>query len=218
MFVGLCDITCCIRTLVAEHLETLKIPNLPVIWLSRLWRRNEIHGSFLNPYLSLFRFDENKFFACLQISWYFHWFFLIFVHGFNVKNFHPVITIDFIFYKKNKIFYGMKASKYCWYGICFKNFIIIQSPCNVVFFEIVNFSRGHINKLIKFSNRTIPFSSMCIRLLDHLMRRTEVDAIIIISVIKYKTVNTRQIIGCIWFFGCIYFSFYSRHLTKFTRE
>lgn len=130
--------------------------------------------------------------------------FWIFVHGFNVKNFHPVITIDFIFYKKNKIFYGMKASKYCWYGICFKNFIIIQSPCNVVFFEIVNFLRG-INKLINFSNRTIPFSSMCIRLLDHLMRRTEVDAIIIISVIKYKTLNTRQTIGCIWFFGCIYF-------------
>lgn len=210
---------CCIRTLVTEHLETLKILNLPVIWLSGLLRRNEIYGSFLNPYLSLFRFYEKKVFTpVFKFHDIFINFFWIFVHGFNVKNFHPVITIDFIFYKKNKIFYGKKASKYCWYGICFKNFIIIQSPCNVVFFEIVNFSRGHINKLIKFSNRTIPLSSMCIRLLDHLMRRTEVDAIIAISVIKYKTVNTRQIIGCIWFFGCIYFSFYSRHLTKFTRE
>lgn len=36
------------------------------------------------------------------------------------------------------------------------------------------------------------------------MRRTEVDAAIVTSVIKYKTVNTRQVIR---FIGCIFFSF-----------
>lgn len=51
----------------------------------------------------------------------------------------------------------------------------------------------HINNFIEFSNRTISFSSKCIRLLDRFMRRTEVDAAIVTSVIKYKTVNTRQV-------------------------
>lgn len=62
----------------------------------------------------------------------------------------------------------------------------------------------HINNFIEFSNRTISFSSKCIRLLDRFMRRTEVDAAIVTSVIKYKTVNTRQVIR---FIGCIFFSF-----------
>lgn len=48
---------------------------------------------------------------------------------------------------------------------------------------------------------------MCIRLLDHLMRRPEVDAIIIISVIKYKTLNTNKLLGVYGFLGAFGFPF-----------
>lgn len=57
---------------------------------------------------------------------------------------------------------------------------------------------------MSFRTEQYHFSSKCIRLLDRFMRRTEVDAAIVTSVIKYKTVNTRQVIR---FIGCIFFSF-----------
>lgn len=95
--------------------------------------------------------------------------------------------------------------------IFFKIFTILRSPCNLVFFEIVNSLLSIKIVLLSFRTEQHVYSSVRSFNEEHWSRCYHCY----ICYLKYATVNTRQIIGLI---GCICLSCYSRHLRKFARK